>query len=238
MEKPVLSVNKISKRFGGLQALQEVSFEVHSGEIIGIMGPNGAGKSTLINIISGEYKPDSGSIKFQGHNITGCGPHKVCRLGIARTYQIPRPFDNLTAFGNVLVSAMYGAGLGKSDAEAEAIRALESTLLADKKDMHARHMLVLTLKRLELSRALASKPVLLLMDEVAAGLTENEIPEILDIIKNIHKTGITIILIEHVMKVMMEAVDRIIVMDGGRKIAEGIPEEIMRNQAVVEAYFG
>lgn len=238
METPILSVSEVTKRFGGLVAVSGLSFDVQAGEIIGLMGPNGAGKTTILNIIAGDYKAESGTIKFKGRNIIGLPAHKVCHLGIARTYQIPQPFTYLTAQQNIVVSARFGAGLEKAAAESKAAKLLEITGLTGRKDMLAKDLLVVTLKRLELARALATKPTLVLFDEVAAGLTDTEIPRLLGILKKVHDMGVTIILIEHVMKVMMEAVDRIIVMDEGMKIAEGTPKEIMKNKKVIEAYFG
>jgi len=238
MKAPILSVEAVSKRFGGLVAVRDLSFDVQVGEVVGLMGPNGAGKTTLINIISGEYKPDSGTIKFKGNNITGLPPHRICHLGIGRTYQIPQPFAKLTALQNIAVAAIYGRGLSKSAAEHEAANILTIVGLSEKKDMLAGNLEEIFLKRLELARVLATHPALLMIDEVAAGLTEAEIPLLLDLLKKIHEMGISIILIEHVMKVMMKAVDRIIVMDEGIKIAEGKPNEIMENKKVIEAYFG
>jgi len=238
MEAPILSVKAVNKRFGGLDAVRDLSFDVQAGEVVGLMGPNGAGKTTLINIISGEYKPNSGTIKFKGNNITGLPPHRICHLGIGRTYQIPQPFAKLTALQNIAVAAIYGRGLSKSAAEHEAANILTTVGLSEKKDMPAGNLEEIFLKRLELARVLATHPTLLMIDEVAAGLTEVEIPLVLDLLKAIHEMGITIILIEHVMKVMMKAVDRIIVMDEGMKIAEGKPNEVMENKKVIEAYFG
>jgi branched-chain amino acid transport system ATP-binding protein len=238
VEAPILSVDGVDKHFGGLVAVRDLSFDVQSGEVIGLMGPNGAGKTTLINLISGEYKTDSGTVKFKGNDITGLPPHKICHLGIARTYQIPQPFVRLTALQNIVVAARFGRGLEKDAAEGEAAKILDTVGLSEKKDMPAGDLVVVTLKRLELARVLATNPTLLLIDEVAAGLTESEIPQVLDLLEEIHEMGITIILIEHVMKVMMEAVDRIIVMDKGKKIAEGTPNEVMENKEVIEAYLG
>ena len=238
LETPVLSVTGVSKYFGGLAAINDLSFDVRPGEILGLMGPNGAGKTTLLNVIAGEYKPDSGIIKFKGKNIAGLAPHKTCHLGIARTFQIPQPFTSLTTLQNIAVAARYGRGLDKATAESEAAEILDIVHLSDKKDVLAKELLVLSLKRLELARALATRPTLLLLDEVAAGLTDVEIPQLLGVLKKVHDMGITFILIEHVMRVMMEAVDRIVVMEEGMKIAEGTPKEIMEDRKVIEAYFG
>lgn len=238
MEAPILSVDGANKHFGGLVAVRGLSFDVQAGEVVGLMGPNGAGKTTLINVISGEYKPDSGTVTFKGNNITGLPPHRICHLGIGRTYQIPQPFTKLTALQNIAVAAIYGRGLSKSAAEREAANILDFIGLSEKKDMRAGDLEEIFLKRLELARVLGTHPTLLMIDEVAAGLTEAEIPLVLDLLKEIHEMGITIILIEHVMKVMMKAADRIIVMDEGMKIAEGKPNEVMENRKVIEAYFG
>ena len=238
METPLLSINGITKRFGGLVALDNVSFDVHTGEVVGLMGPNGAGKTTLLNIIAGEYAPDAGKIKYKGNDITSCPPHKVCHIGIARTYQIPQPFVTLSVKDNLMVTALYGRQLKKSDAELEINKIFDLINLSEKKNDLAGDLPILSLKKLELARALARKPELILLDEVAAGSTEVEIPEILDTIREIHNMGITVVLVEHVMKVMVNAVDRIIVIDKGMKIAEGEPKQVMEDNHVIEAYFG
>jgi branched-chain amino acid transport system ATP-binding protein len=238
LETPILSIDGVIKTFGGLVAVNELNMEIHEGEAVGLMGPNGAGKTTVINIISGQFKPDHGMIKFNGTDISGFPQHSVCRLGISRTYQIPQPFANLTAIQNIEIAAMYGKGIGKAEAKAEANKIIDLVGLSDKKDVPARDLVAVTLKRLELARALATNPKLLLIDEVAAGLTETEIPHLLNILEQIRSMGITYILIEHVMKVMMEAVDRIAVIEYGRKIAEGTPAEVMEDKNVITAYFG
>ena len=238
MKAPILSVIKVNKHFGGLVAVVDLSFDVQAGEVLGLMGPNGAGTSTLLNIISGEYTPESGTVQFRGHDITTLPPHRICHLGIARTFQIPQPFVNLTVLQNLMVAAEYGRNLGKAAAENEALKMLDIVDLSEKKDMFARDLAAITLKRLELARALASDPTLLLLDEVAAGLTEEEIPRMLEILQQVRAMGITCILIEHVMRVMTKAVDRIIVLDKGMKIAEGTSNEVMEDRKVIEAYLG
>jgi len=238
LEAPILSVAGVTKSFGGLVAIRDLSFDIQRGEAVGLMGPNGAGKTTLLNVIAGEYKPDSGAIKFNGNDITGLPPHKICHLGIARTYQIPQPFVNLTAMQNMVVAARFGRGLEKAAAEREAGKILDMVGLSEKKDVLTKDLAAITLKLLELARVLAAKPALVLLDEVAAGLTEAEIPRLLDTLKKVRALGITFLLIEHVINVMMEAVDKIVVMEEGGKIAEGTPNEIMEDKKVIEAYFG
>jgi branched-chain amino acid transport system ATP-binding protein len=238
LKAPILSVEGINKHFGGVVAVKDLSFDVGAGEVLGLMGPNGAGKTTLLNVIAGEYKPDSGTVTFKGNDITGFPPHKLCCSGIVRTYQIPQPFVKLTVLQNIAVAAIFGRGLGKSEAEHEAASMLSFVGLEKKKDMLAGDLEEISLKRLELARVLATNPTLLMIDELAAGLTDTEIPPVLDLLKAINKKGITIILIEHVMKVMTKAVDRIMVMDEGMKIAEGKPAAIMKNKEVIKAYLG
>ncbi|MBN2402437.1 MAG: ABC transporter ATP-binding protein [Spirochaetes bacterium] len=234
----LLSVNDVSKRFGGLTALKGVTFNVKKGEVLGLMGPNGAGKTTLLNVIAGEYNPDTGKIMYKDHNITNMPPHKICHLGIARTYQIPQPFVTLTLQDNLLASTLYGRQLKKKEAISEDEKIFDLVGLTEKKNIIAGSLPTLSLKKLELARALARKPDLLLLDEVAAGTTEKEIPKILNTIKEIRSMGITIIIIEHVIKVLMNVVDRIVVIDKGMQIAEGIPSAIMCDSKVIDAYFG
>jgi branched-chain amino acid transport system ATP-binding protein len=238
MEDALLSVEQVTKRFGGLIALNDVSFSVGSGEVVGLMGPNGAGKTTLLNVIAGEYAPDGGKISFNGQDITNLPPHKVCHLGIARTYQIPQPFVTLTARENLLVSGVFGRQIKRANAEVEDERIFDLVGLNVNRDALAGSLPILSLKKLEMARALARKPQLLLLDEVAAGTTEVELPKILATIRAIRDMGITIIIIEHVIKVLVNVVDRIVVLDKGTKIAEGEPGAVMCDAKVMEAYFG
>jgi branched-chain amino acid transport system ATP-binding protein len=238
MEEPILSVTGITKHFGGLTALNDVSFDVGKGEVVGLMGPNGAGKTTLLNVIAGEYAPDAGTITFEGQDITGCSPHRACHLGMARTYQIPQPFVTLTAQQNLMVSAVFGRQLKRSTADIGYDKIFDLVGLLEKKETLAGDLPILSLKKLELARALARNPELLLLDEVAAGITEVEIPRVLATIQEIRRMGITVIIIEHVIKVLVNVVDRIVVIDKGTKIAEGAPMAVMNDCKVMEAYFG
>jgi len=235
LDTAVLSLDRVTKSFGGLVAVKDMTFEVQAGEVVGLMGPNGAGKTTLLNLIAGVYRPDSGRVLFQGRDITGRAPHKVCHHGIARTYQIPQPFTNLQVRDNLRVAAKYGNKRGDT---LEIDEILDLVDLSKQKGTIAGDLATVSLKRLELARALASNPTLILLDEVAAGSTEAELPRILDITRQVRKMGKTIILVEHVMKVMVEAVDRIVVMDKGEKIAEGTPDQVMKDEKVMAAYFG
>ncbi len=238
MDEPLLVVKGVTKRFGGLLALQDVSFSIQKGEIIGLMGPNGAGKTTLLNVIAGEEAPDAGTVTFKGQEITCAPPHEVCHLGIARTYQIPQPFVSLSIRENLLVSAVFGRGIKKGPVEVEDDRILDLVDLSEKKETLAGNLPILSLKKLEMARALARNPDLILLDEVAAGSTEAEIPRIVTLLHKIREIGISVLLVEHVINVMVRAVDRIVVIDKGMKIAEGEPEAIMNDSKVIEAYFG
>ena len=235
----LLEVRGLSKAFKGLQALDGVALEVRRGEILGLIGPNGSGKSTLINLVSGHYRSDSGRTLFEGRELSGLEAHRVARAGIARTYQIPRPFAHLSVLQNVALPAMFGReGLGRVAAEREARYWLKFTGLAAKAGDLPGELNLHQRKFLELARALASRPKLLLLDEVLSGLTPSEIDGAIRTIRAIRDQGATIVFVEHVMRAVMELTDRIVVLNHGRVIAEGIPGEVMRRPDVVTAYLG
>jgi len=223
--------------FGGLAALNDVSFVLDRGEILGLIGPNGAGKTTLFNVINGFYSPSRGEVLFRGQRISGLKPHRICKLGIARTFQVVKPLQRMTVLDNVIASAFLRAKK-RSDAEDIAIDALRFTGLYDDRNMISRGLPLGKRKRLEIARALGTKPEVLLLDESFAGLNPHELDELIEIIKRIRDKGITIMIIEHHMKVIMSLSDRIVVLNYGEKIAEGTPSEIAKNPVVIEAYLG
>ncbi len=235
----ILQVKGLTKRFGGLTAVSDVTFDIPEGQILGLIGPNGAGKTTLFNCINGVYAPEEGRVIFRDQDITGWKPYRVARLGLARTHQIVKPLSELTAKQNVMVGACFGREQ-HSLAEAAKIadEVLEFVGLFERAEQLAGNLNVAQKKRLELARALASRPYLLLLDEVLAGLNVSEITTMLEIIRKIRDQGITIFMIEHVMHAIMNVSERTLVMDFGELIAEGTPEEIANNERVIEAYLG
>jgi branched-chain amino acid transport system ATP-binding protein len=236
----LLECKNIVKKFGGVVALNKVSFSVEKGSIFGIIGPNGSGKTTLLNCVAGVYKPDFGVIKFNNENITGLKPHKICLKGIARTHQIVKPFRELSVYKNVMVGALFGRYNKKDDnfitKKVEEI--LELTGLIDKKDILASNLTLAEQRKLELARALATNPELLLIDEVVAGLNPVETDKMIELIRQIREMGITIIMVEHVMRAIMKVCELIMVLHHGEKIAIGTPKEISSDIKVIEAYLG
>lgn len=235
---PILVVDDLVKRYGALLVTDRVSLTLDAGEALGILGPNGAGKTSLFNLVAGATQPSAGRILFEGRDVTRLSARARCRLGIARSFQIPHPFTGLTTFENVLAGAAFGAGLGESAAADRAVEVLEATGLMRKANALASSLTLLDRKRLELARALATRPKLLLLDEIAGGLTEAECQDLIATIRTVRAQGVSIVWIEHVVHALVAIVDRIAVLDFGRKIAEGAPAEIMASREVATIYMG
>jgi branched-chain amino acid transport system ATP-binding protein len=233
----VLKLEGVTKRFGGLTAVREVSLEVREGDLLGIIGPNGAGKTTLFNMISGFYRPDEGRILYEGRDVTGLPPHAICRLGLTRTFQIVKPFGNLSVRDNVMIGALTRLRHVR-EARREAERVIEICGLSSHTEARAKGLPIGLRKRLEVARALATKPRLLLLDEVMAGLNPTELAGIIELIRRLHADGLSLIIIEHIMAAMMRLAQRIAVLHHGEKIAEGTPAEITRDRRVIDAYLG
>ena len=234
----ILSVEGVSKSFGAVRAVDGLSFALDEGEALGILGPNGAGKSTLFNLISGDIRPSTGLIRLRQREITHLPSYERCRLGIGRSYQIPQPFGRMTVFENVLAAASFSSGRGESACYDLCIEVLGRTGLLDKCNLAADTLTLLERKRLELARALATKPALLLLDEIAGGLTEGECHELIEVINVLRRTGVSIVWIEHVVHVLLAVVDRLLVINFGKFLAEGEPHVVMANAAVQEVYMG
>jgi branched-chain amino acid transport system ATP-binding protein len=236
----VLEGEGVTRHFGGLAAVSDVDFYVDEGEILGLIGPNGAGKTTLFNLISASLKPKSGKILYKGKDITRLAPHQICHLGIARTFQTVKIFANLPVLQNAMVGSLFGSGnrIGTAEARKRAEEALEFVDLTPFKDARAGDLTLANQKRLEVARALATQPRLLMLDELMAGLTATEVAEAMGDVRELRARGITIIVIEHVMQAIMNISDRIIVLDHGQKIAEGTPEEVAKSAKVIEVYLG
>ncbi|MGZ6143014.1 MAG: ABC transporter ATP-binding protein [Myxococcales bacterium] len=237
MSAPLLEGRGVTKRFAGLVANDSVSFSVNEGEIVSIIGPNGAGKSTLFGCVTGFQKPDAGEVLFRGRPITGLKADRICRLGIARTFQIVQVIADMSVLENVMTGAFLRAR-GRRGAERRALEVLASTGLADRRDQPASALTIADKKRLEVAMALATGPRLLMLDESMAGLTPVELREIIELLRAVRKSGVTLVIVEHVMEAVMQLSDRIVVLTSGRKIVEGTPREVVANPAVIQAYLG
>lgn len=236
----LLEVNGLTKYFGGLAAVSNLDFSIEKGEIVGLIGPNGAGKTTVFNLISGVSRPTAGTVKFNGKKIDGRRPDIICKMGIGRTYQIVRPFMGMTVLDNLLVGLLFGSKSKKNLNECKhtAMELLRFVGLEQESDVLAKSLILVKRRRLEVARALSTDPELLLLDEVMAGLNETEVADSMKLIREIRNKGIAVLIIEHVMKAIMDVSDRIVVLSQGMKIAEGKPQEIARNEEVVKAYLG
>ena len=237
MTEPILKVNAVSKVFGGLKAVDEVSFEMSTKEIIGLIGPNGAGKTTLFNVISGYYPPTRGTVAFNGQDVSGQPPYKLAAHGMGRTFQIVKPFPGLSVLENVVIASLLRYPKRKQ-AEEHAWKTLEFTGLADRASSSAAGLTLAGRKRLEITKALALEPTLLLLDEVVAGLNPTEADRTIDLILKLRDQGMTILIVEHIMRVIMNISDRVVVLNYGRKIAEGTPSVVTKDPVVVQAYLG
>jgi branched-chain amino acid transport system ATP-binding protein len=241
MREPLLEVKGVTKKFGGFTALDSVSVSIRPGERLGLVGPNGSGKTTLINCISGVLRLDAGTILFRGENISGLPAYVRTRRGIARSFQIPRPFKSMTVIENLMVAldfAVVGHGLGVSDRQREVMSLIERMGLADKASRPSNELSQVELRRLELARAMAARPKLLISDEAMAGLSSGEIDDVIDLLITLNGDGITIIMIEHIMHAVMRFSERVMCLDAGRIIASGTPAEVMAEKRVQEAYLG
>ena len=234
----VLETAGLRKSFGGVLVIDDLSVQLNEGEALGIVGPNGAGKTTLFNLLTGVHRPDDGRVVFKGRDITHVPRQDRCRQGIGRTYQIPRPFSDMSVFENVLVCASYARGMSERASYRRCVETLELTWLTDKANQRAGTLTLLNRKRLELARALAGDPTVLLLDEIAGGLTEAEVDELIETVRDLHAEGVSIIWIEHIVHALLVAVDRIFAINFGRKIAEGEPEDVMCSDEVQACYMG
>ncbi len=234
----ILQLDGLSKSFGAVTVADAVGYDVPEGQALGIIGPNGAGKTTMFNLITGTLAPDGGVIRFQGEDVTRHSAARRCRAGMARSFQVPQPFGGMTVFENAMIAATQAAGLAGHEAERHCLEVLDQTGLLARANALAGSLTLLDRKRLELTRALCAKPKLLMLDEIAGGLTERECVSLVQTIKDIHASGVTIIWIEHVVHALLAVVDRLIVIDFGRKIAEGDPKTIMESPEVQEIYLG
>jgi branched-chain amino acid transport system ATP-binding protein len=236
---PLLELDHITKRYGGLPAVDDLSFGVRQGETLGVIGPNGAGKTTVIGLVGGAIAPTTGVIRFQGQDITRLTPHQRAHLGIARTFQIAQPFTGLSVHENVIIGALFGGRAnGRTEAARIADEVLERTRLAPKAHLRGDELTVADRKRLEMARALALRPRLLLLDEVMAGLTPAEVEQAVQLIREINQSGVTLVVVEHIMKAIQGVSDRVLVIHFGKRIAEGSPQQVLSDARVIEAYLG
>jgi branched-chain amino acid transport system ATP-binding protein len=238
MTEPLLHLDRVTKRFGRVVIADELSLAVGPGDTVGIVGPNGAGKTSLFGLISGDLAPDGGQIGFGGRPVTRLDAAARCRLGIGRTYQVPRPFTDMTVFENVLVAAQQGGGLRRRASYDAATQALERTGMTGQANRPAARLGLLQRKRLELARALASGPRLLLLDEVAGGLTDPEVEQLVEIVRGVHADGVAVIWIEHVVRALTSVVERLICLAGGAFVGDGVPAEVLAQPAVREVFLG
>ncbi len=238
MNGNILTVEKLTKYFGNLMAVNDLSFGLQRGEILGVIGPNGAGKTTLFNLIAGQIRPNGGRVSFNGTDVTYARAYDRCRQGIVRTYQIPRPFLNMTVLENLLVGAVFGAGMGKKQARQRCEEILTITGMLSKSTLLAGSLNLLDRKRLELAKAVATSPILILIDEVAGGLAESEVEEVLSIIRSLREKGTTVLWVEHIMMAMKKGPDRLLVMNAGSELFCGTPEKAFESEEVQKVYLG
>jgi branched-chain amino acid transport system ATP-binding protein len=238
MTSSLLALEHVTKRFGQVVIAEDLSFAVGPGEVVGIVGPNGAGKTSLFGLISGDLAPDAGEIGFAGRSVARLGPAARCRLGIGRTYQVPRPFSDMTVFENLLVAAQQGGGLRRRASYAAAAQALDRTAMTGQANVPAERLGLLQRKRLELARALATQPSLLLLDEVAGGLTDPEVAQLVEIVRGVNADGIAVIWIEHVVRALTAVVSRLTCLAGGAFLADGEPAAVLANPVVREVFLG
>lgn len=238
MTAPLLQLEQVSKSYGALKVTDNLSISLSTGEALGVLGPNGAGKSTMFNLITGDVRPDAGRVLYEGKDITSLAPSERCRKGIGRSYQVPHPFSGMTVFENLLVGANFGANLRGDEADDHCVAVLKQTGLLKRANQLAGSLTLLDRKRLEMARALATRPKLLLLDEIAGGLTDNEAKSLVATIEEIRDQGVSIVWIEHVVHALLAVVDRLIVINFGALLMEGVPDEVMASREVKEVYMG
>ncbi|MGE3992269.1 ABC transporter ATP-binding protein [Pseudorhodoplanes sp.] len=236
----MLEVEDVSKRFGGLSAISDLSFNLARGEVLGIIGPNGAGKTTLLNLITGYDTPTAGSIRFEGRELSGLPPYAICRMGIARTFQVVRPFEEMSVADNIMTGALFSSNsyISSTQAQRRVDEALDMVDLTARRNALSTELTIGEKKKLELARALATKPRLILLDEVMSGLTGAEIDNIMDVIDHVADSGMTILMIEHIVGVIVALTDRVLVLNFGRELYQGSPEEVVAHPDVIESYLG